>query len=397
MCFVNQWDVWINEELEQLAAMDLKRELRPITQAAGPICIREGKELLNLSSNNYLGLAEHSLLIQAMQNAAKRGAGSPASRLISGHEEETDILEMELAEWKETEATLVFSNGYMANLGVLSAFLSSNHAVFSDQFNHASIVDGIRLSGATLFRYRHNNIDHLEKLLRRADEKGYKRKLIVTDAVFSMDGDVAPLREIVALKERYGAALFIDEAHSSGVIGPQGRGLAHQLGIAEQVELHMGTFSKAFGVYGAYVAGKREWISYLIHTSRSFIYTTALPPVVISAIRQALQLVRKGDKLRQGLEQKSRRFRKELAEVGFDLAGSTTQIVPIVLGESAMTLAFSQKLVERGILAVAVRPPTVPAGKARIRCSLMASHRDEDLQEALKTIIQIGNECGGIR
>jgi 8-amino-7-oxononanoate synthase len=396
MCFVNQWNEWINEELEQLAAMDLKRELRPI-QATGPICIREGKALLNLSSNNYLGLAEHSLLIQAMQKAAKRGAGSPSSRLIVGHEEETDILEMELAEWKETEATLVFSNGYMANLGVLSAFLNSNHAVFSDQFNHASIVDGIRLSGATQFRYRHNNMDHLEKLLRRADKKGYKRKLIVTDAVFSMDGDVAPLREIVALKERYGAALFIDEAHSSGVMGPEGRGLSHQLGISEQVELTMGTFSKAFGVYGAYVAGKREWISYLIHTSRSFIYTTALPPVVISAIRQALQLVRKGDKLRQGLEQKSKRFRKELAEVGFDLSGSTTQIIPIVLGESSMTLAFSKKLVERGILAVAVRPPTVPAGKARLRCSLMASHRDEDLQEALKTIIQIGNECGGIR
>jgi 8-amino-7-oxononanoate synthase len=394
MCPLDRWDHWLEEELEKLAALDLQRELRPVTYAAQPVCMWDGKPMLNLSSYNYLGLAGHPQVIQAMAAAAQRGSGATSSRLVIGHDEETEQLESELAAWKETEAALVFSSGYMANLGILSAFLRKGDVVFSDQFSHASMVDGIRLSGATCYRYRHNEMNHLEKLLQRADEKGHRRKWIVTESVFSMDGDVAPLCEIVALKERYGAALLIDEAHGSGVFGPAGTGMAHQLGIADRIDLHMGTFSKAFGVYGAYVAGKRAWIRYLVHTCRSFIYTTALPPMVISAIRQAFSLVRTADDLRQSLQQKSELFRKQLRTAGFHLAGSTTQIIPLLVGESATALHMSQKLAERGILAVAIRPPTVPVGKARLRFSLMANHREEDLQTALPLIMQIGKACG---
>ncbi|MDQ0417290.1 8-amino-7-oxononanoate synthase [Croceifilum oryzae] len=376
-----------------MAEQDLTRELKMVTDSAQPVCQRGGKSFLNLSSNNYLGLAGHPQLADAMGQAMSRGAGSPSSRLIVGHEEETDQLESELANWQSSEAALVFGNGYMANVGVLSALLRREDAVFSDRLNHASIVDGIRLSGATHFRYRHRDLDHLEICLKKADEKGTRRKLIVTDAVFSMDGDVAPLQDMVYLKERYGAALFVDEAHSVGVIGVQGKGLAHELGIADQVDLHMGTFSKAFGVYGAYVTGKREWIRYLIHTARSFIYTTALPPVVISAIRRSLQLVQQRSVLRQSLSGKCHYFREGLSQAGFRLTDSTTPIIPIMLGDSSRTLEFSQRLAERGILAVAIRPPTVPNGEARIRFSLMANHREEDLREAIRTIVQIGYEC----
>ncbi|MCH5585220.1 8-amino-7-oxononanoate synthase [Shimazuella sp. AN120528] len=392
---MKNWELEVNNELHQLADKDLMRELKITLHAANSVCMRDGKKLLNFSSNNYLGLAKHPLLIQAMQKAEE--AGSPSSRLLVGHEDATHYLEEQLAKWQQAESALVFSNGYMANLGVLSAFLNSRDAVFSDQFNHASIVDGIRLSGARSFRYRHNNMNHLESLLQRASKKNYRRKLIVTDAVFSMDGDIAPLREIILLKEKYGAALFVDEAHSVGTMGPLGRGLAHHLGIADQVDLHMGTFSKAFGVYGAYVTAKKDWIRYLINTSRSFIYTTALPPCIIAAIIQSLKVIQKSDKSRHLLHRKSMEFRSELTKYGFDTANSSTQIVPIVIGDSFQALTFSQKLMEKGVLAVAIRPPTVPVDGARLRFSLMSSHREEDIQKAIKSIIQIGNEYGVIR
>jgi 8-amino-7-oxononanoate synthase len=387
---MRNWQRELRNELKQLEDKNLIRELTSTAHGANPVCVREGKTLLNFSSNNYLGLAGHPLLIQAMQKTVE--AGSPSSRLLVGHEGQTQQLEEELAKWQETESALVFSNGYMANLGVLSAFLSSKDAVFSDQFNHASIVDGIRLSGAASYRYRHVNMDHLENLLKKAAKKGVRRKLIVTDAVFSMDGDIAPLRDLVTLKANYDAALFVDEAHSVGTMGPLGKGLAHHLGIADQIELHMGTFSKAFGVYGAYVAGSKDWIHYLVNHARSFIYTTALPPSTVSAILQALKLIQKSDESRRLLNQKSIKFRDDLTKHGFDIANSSTQIVPVVIGDSSKSLAFSQKLIAKGILAVAIRPPTVPVGGARLRFSLMADHREEDIQKAIKSIIEIGNE-----
>jgi 8-amino-7-oxononanoate synthase len=331
-----------------------------------------------------------------MAEAAVQGAGATASRLIIGHSGETERLEAEIARFKGTEAALVFPSGYMANVGLLSALLTPRDAVFSDQWNHASIVDGIRLSGARSFRYRHNDLDHLEKLMKRADEKGFRRKLIVTDTVFSMDGDVAPLPGLVELKKRYGAALVVDEAHGGGVFGPHGEGMAHHLGVAAEVDLHMGTFSKAFGVYGAYVAGRKDWISYLVNRCRSFIYTTALPPALIAALRVSLVLVQAADGLRRALMEKSAMFRGQLKAWGILAGDSITPIVPLIVGESKRALEFSNKLAERGILAVAIRPPTVPEGTARLRFSLMANHEERDLRDTLATIRQLADEMGVI-
>lgn len=390
----SNWHQSIQQELQQFSSMGLKRELNEMEQAVKPVLIQNGKRLFNLSSNNYLGLAGHPLIIQAEQEAAERGAGATASRLIIGHDSATNMLEEQIAKWKETESALLFPNGYMANLGVLSTLLHRHDGVFSDRLNHASIVDGIRLSGAAHFRYQHNEMDHLEALLKRAEIKGIKRKLIVTDSVFSMDGDVAPLQDLIFLKTKYDAALMVDEAHAGGVFGSQGQGLAHHLGLHQQVDLHMGTFSKAFGVYGAYVAGRKEWIQYLIHACRSFIYTTALPPVVIGGISKALQLVRMSDDLRQSLLQKSETFRTQLQKKGFDTAPSATQIIPVLIGDEFKALAFSQKLIEKGILSVAIRPPTVPVGTARLRFSLMANHEMKDLEHSISAITDVGKELG---
>nr|WP_302104849.1 8-amino-7-oxononanoate synthase [Polycladomyces sp. WAk] len=362
------------------------RSLVPVARAVDPVLERDGRSLINFSSNNYLGLANHPELMEAARKGVQRGAGATASRLIVGHDEETERLEQEIAAFKGTEAALVFGSGYMANVGVLSALLQRGDAVFSDKWNHASIVDGIRLSGATLFRYRHQDMDHLEAQLRQAEKKGIRRKLIVTDTVFSMDGDVARLHDLVALKERYDAALMVDEAHGGGVFGSSGEGAAHHMGLADQVDLHMGTFSKAFGVVGAYVAGNRTWISYLVNTCRSFIYTTALPPVVIEMIRTSLRLVREAGDRRTALRQKAARFRNRLKMSGLNIGPSETQIVPLIVGDVHATVKLSQSLMESGVLAVPIRPPTVPEGTARLRFSLMATHTDEHLETAIAAI-----------
>ncbi|MFC4077592.1 8-amino-7-oxononanoate synthase [Salinithrix halophila] len=393
---MTDWDRDIRRRLHDLDGQGLLRERRPVSNAAFPVLEREGASLINFSSNNYLGLAGNTKIVQAEGKGAYSGAGATASRLITGTDEGTKMLEKELATYKGTEAALIFGSGYAANLGVLSALLGREDAVFSDRLNHASIVDGIRLSGARCFRYRHGDADHLETLLQKADRQGFRKKLIVTDTVFSMDGDIAPLADLLELKERFGAALMVDDAHGGGVFGPEGKGVVHQLGLGDRVDLHMGTFSKAFGVYGAYVAGRENWIRYLVNTSRSWIYTTALPPAVTAGIAASLQLVRQGEDLRQSLREKSRWFRNELQRAGFDTGPSASQIIPVMVGENRASLRFSQRLADRGVLAVGIRPPTVPKGTARIRFSLMANHRCEDLEQALEAITETGRELGVI-
>ncbi|MDN4594268.1 8-amino-7-oxononanoate synthase [Polycladomyces subterraneus] len=383
---MNLWEETLREQLARLEREGRLRSLVPVSRAVDPVLERDGRSLINLSSNNYLGLANHPELMEAAQKGARRGAGATASRLIVGHDEETERLEQEIAAFKETEAALVFGSGYTANMGVLSALLQRGDAVFSDKWNHASIIDGIRLSRATLFRYRHQDMDHLEAQLRQAEKKGIRRKLIVTDTVFSMDGDVACLHDLVALKERYDAALMVDEAHGGGVFGPYGEGVTHHMGLAGKVDLHMGTFSKAFGVVGAYVAGSRTWISYLVNTCRPFIYTTALPPVVIEMIRTSLRLVREAGDRRTALHRKATRFRNRLKALGFNVGPSETQIVPLIVGDVHATVKLSQSLMESGVLAVPIRPPTVPEGTARLRFSLMATHTDEHLETVIDAI-----------
>ncbi|MGD0167255.1 MAG: 8-amino-7-oxononanoate synthase [Gaiellaceae bacterium] len=384
---MTSWDSWLDAERDRRRRSALERTLHVTEQPAEPIANRGGRRLVNLSSNNYLGLAGHPALIEAAARGAARGAGSGSSRLVAGHDPATAALEQKIAAFKGSQAALLVGSGYLANIGVLAALADRDTAIFSDRLNHASIVDGVRLSGAKASRYRHGDLDQLEKMLSGSRAK---RKLIVTDTVFSMDGDTAALAELVELKNRYDALLVVDDAHAGGVFGPHGEGYAHELGLAGEIDLTIGTFSKAFGVYGAYISAGRVLIDHLVSTCRTLIYSTALPPAVVGAVDASIDLVKKADERRKALRAKSEHFRSRLAVLGFDTGASTTQIVPAIVCSSGRALELAKALEERGVLAVAIRPPTVPAGRARIRFSLMATHADEDLELALEALANVG-------
>jgi 8-amino-7-oxononanoate synthase len=384
----------LDQELATLDAQALRRRLQVVEEVLPGGKVRvAGQVLLNLSSNDYLGLAQDPRLIAAAQEAAARwGVGAGASRLVVGHLGLHEAVETELAAFKGTEAAVLFSTGYMANLGVIAALLGPGDVIFSDRLNHASIMDGIKLSGAALHRFPHRDMQKLEKILQQTP--GGKRRLIITDSVFSVDGDLAPLWELVALKERYGAWLMIDEAHATGVLGPGGAGLAQALGLTAGVDIHMGTLSKALGSLGGYVAGERRLIDYLHNKARSFIYTTAMPPPVLGAIQAALAIVREEPQRRLSLLQEAQKFRRGLQDAGFDTLDSETQIVPVLVGKNEPALKFAAALRAQGLMAVALRPPTVPPGRARVRFSLSAAHAAADLAQALETIVRAGKELG---
>lgn len=390
MCAINRLN-WMSDELESLDSKSQRRELRTVSSENGAWIEIDSKRCLNLSSNNYLGISFDARLQEGWGAASSSFAlGATASRLVVGNNPVMDEVEKELAESKGAEASLIFSNGYMANVGILSSIAGRNDAIFSDRINHASIVDGIILSRAEHHRYRHRDVEHLEFLLKKAPAG--QKKIIVTDSIFSMDGDIAPLAELVALKERYGAIMMVDEAHSGGIYGEHGEGLVHELGLHNNVEIIMGTFSKAYGCYGAYVTGSRLLIDYLVNKARSFIYSTALPPAVFRMIQQAMRAVKEEGWRREHLRANALYFRQALEAAGFDTLGSQTQIVPICLGDNQATLEFSARLYEEGVAGVAIRPPTVPEGRARIRFSVMATHGREDLTWAVKKISDIARE-----
>jgi len=382
------------QELAALESQALRRRLQVLEEVLPGGRVRLGGQvLLNLSSNDYLGLAQDPRLINAAQAAAARwGTGAGASRLVVGHLALHEAVEAQLAAFKGTQAAVIFSTGYMANLGVISALVGPGDTVCCDRLNHASIYDGIKLSGASLQRFPHRDLNRLEDLLQKS--QGHKRCLIITDSVFSVDGDLAPLAELVALKERFGAALMIDEAHATGVLGARGAGLAEALGLTDRVEIHMGTFSKALGSLGGYVAGDRRLIDYLHNRARSFIYSTALAPPVLGAIEAALEIVAWEPQRRAYLREESEKFRRGLMSAGLDTLGSETQIVPVLVGDNARTLEFAALLRQQGLMAVALRPPTVPPGRARVRFSLSAAHAREDLRRALDTIISTARHMG---
>lgn len=417
---VLQGTSWIAEELERLRAEGQYRALHVAVPDTDLRWIwRDGQRLLNMASNHYLGLshaldaamlnrwqAYESELFQAHigelpdelpKPQPERGVatGATASRLIVGGGPALAQFEREFAAYKQTEACVVFGSGYMANAGIVSALVGRRDLVFSDRLNHASIVDGAVLSRAEVVRYRNRDMDQLERLLHAA-EPG-RRKLIVTDAVFSMDGSLAPLERLVELKRRYGAMLMIDEAHSGGVFGSEGRGLAHALGVSGEIDVLMGTFSKAYGCYGAYAAGSSIVIDYLINKARTLLFSTALPPMVAHAIRDQWQTVRQDEWRRQKLLSHAERFRKELQALGFDTGDSECHIVPIIVGGNERALEFGRRLREEGIAAVPIRPPTVPQGTARIRLTPMATHRESELDWALERIAAVGREMGVIR
>ncbi|CAI6087671.1 8-amino-7-oxononanoate synthase [Cohnella sp. JJ-181] len=389
---------WMEKELETLAVASLERSLREhgIVSGLPDYMERGGRTLLNLSSNNYLGLAEHPAIIEAMREALlSEGVGSGASRLVTGNRSSYGRLEQALADWQGCEASLVIANGYMANTGVIGALVSRGDIVFSDRLNHASIVDGVVLSRAEHVRYRHNDMEHLRSLLNKY--RDHRRKLIVTDAVFSMDGDQARLRALVTLKREYGAMLMVDEAHSGGLYGRRGEGLCRELGLQGEVDIHMGTFSKSFGVYGAYICGSRTLIRWLVNKARPLIYSTALPPSLVVSISKALELVIADHWRRERLFENSRLFRSSLRAAGFIVGEGDSPIIPLIVGDNETALRFSSALEEIGIAAVAIRPPTVPDGSARIRFSLSAVHSIKELINAVDCIRTIGIRMGVLR
>lgn len=346
------------------------------------IC-ESGRELLNFCSNDYLGLASHPDVVLAMQEATGAwGVGSGASHLVNGHSEEHHKLEEELAEFTGRERALLFSTGYMANMGVLNALVGRGDLVLQDKINHASLIDGGLLSGAELQRYRHNDMDHLAARLARA---AGKHSLVVTDGVFSMDGDLANLPQLVEIIENFGAWLMVDDAHGFGVLGDGGRGTVSYFGLNQtQVPVLIGTLGKAFGTFGAFVAGSELLIESLIQLSRTYIYTTALPPAVAAASRVSLKLLRDANACRDHLKQCIAQFRRGCEQLGLTLMESYSPIQPVVVGTDAAALRMSQLLADKGCWVSAIRPPTVPDGTARLRVTITAAHTEKQITELLQ-------------
>jgi len=370
-------------ELEARDASGLARRLRHIDGAQDAWVTVDGRRALLLCSNNYLGLANHPALREAASRAAMDyGVGAGASRLISGSMRLHQRLEEQLAAFKGTAAALLFTSGYHANIGAITALVGKDDAVFSDALNHASIIDGCRLSHAQVFVYPHRDTDALETLLARSDAR---RKLVVTDSIFSMDGDRAPLSTICDIAERHGAMVMVDEAHATGVIGPHGGGLVAAEGLQERVTVQMGTLGKALGTFGAFVAARRTVIDVLINTARSFIYTTALPPPVVAAAAAALRIVMTEDERRLRLMANAAQLCAGLRSLGLDVGITPSHIIPVFIGGAAETMHLSERLLAAGVFVQGIRPPTVPAGTARLRVTVMSTHSSEDVQGAVSS------------
>lgn len=372
-------------ELEDLKRRNLYRIMPEVSGLPGRITKINGREALNFSSNNYLGLAGHPRIIQAMVQAAQAGgAGATASRLIVGNSEAHRELESFVSQWKHTDAAILFGSGYQANVGVLSGLMGAEDLIVSDELNHASIIDGCRLSRSRVMIYPHFDLNRVEDYLRLP---GFRRKLVVTESVFSMDGDRAPLRELDFLCRRWGALLMVDEAHAAGALGPQGRGLAAELGVAPEIQ--MGTLGKAAGTSGAYVAGSSSLIELLTNTARSLIYTTAAPPAIVAAALEALKIIssEEGDQRRARLAENVRTFH-QLLNGETSRAEASGHIVPVRIGDSSRTMKVSLACLERGVFAHGIRFPTVPEGTARLRFTLMADHTDADLHKAVSVLRQ---------
>lgn len=379
---------FISRELEEIKRQGLFRELRQVGGEQGPTILLDGQEVLNFSSNNYLGLANHPALQAAARNAMERyGCGSGASRLISGNTTLHQELEEQLAQLKGSETALVFNSGFQANLGVLPTLVGDGDVVFSDSLNHASIIDGCRLSRAKIEIYPHMDLNRLESSLKEAPQRC--RKLIVTETVFSMDGDVAPLEKIVELAERHGAMIMVDEAHGTGVFGPRGAGVVEEMGLSGRILVQMGTLGKALGGFGAYVAGGRDLRDLLINRCRSFVFTTSLPPAVIAMAISAIDLLKKEPERRKALWRNCRILKDGLQSLGFSLGETTSQILPLIIGDAQECMSFASGLLDKGVYAQGIRPPTVSPGTSRLRITPMATHRDEQLERALMAFKEV--------
>ena len=381
---------WLDDALADLDQQDLRRHLRHHHSAAEPWLVLDGdppRRVLHLSSNGYLGLATHPEVVAASAEAAARyGTGSGSARLVTGAQDPHRDLEDDLAAWKGAEAALLFSSGYMANLGIVSALVGRGDTVVSDEFNHASIIDACRLSRAQVRVFRHGDAEHAAALL--TDAPG--RRLLVTDGVFSMDGDLAPLPDLCDVAEHHGAMVVVDDAHGSGVIGPDGRGTAALLGCEDRVDAIVATLSKSLGSTGGYVAGSRRLIDWLTNRARPFVFDTAPGAPAVASAHAALRIARREPQRRARVVALARRLADGLADAGIGVTtGPEVPIVPVIVGSAERAMNAMHDLIARNVLAVAIRPPTVPPGTARLRATVMATHTDEDIDLAVRALTEV--------
>jgi 8-amino-7-oxononanoate synthase len=383
----------IEQRLQEIERLGLSRRLRTVSGPQGPRVLLDGQPVLLLCSNNYLGLADHPRVREAAAQAALRwGVSAGASRLVSGTMTIHRRLEQRLAAFKGSEACVLFGAGYLANLGAIGALAGPGDTVFSDELNHASIVDGCRLSRARVCVYRHCDVEHLAWSLRSHESEG--RKLIATDSVFSMDGDLAPLAEIVELARTHGARTLVDEAHATGVLGRGGRGAVAQAGLEDEIDVLVGTLGKALGSYGAYVCASEQMIRYLVNSARALIFSTAPAPPAVAGALAALELIEAHPDRVDRLRARSNTLRSALAAEGFRVSESETQIVPLLAGREDAALALCRSALERGVFAQAIRPPTVPAGTSRLRLTAMASHTPTELRYAARVLGESARQLG---
>ena len=379
---------FILEELRSLKEHALMREYRTIESAQCPYIQIEGNSYLSFCSNNYLGLADHPRIKQAAIAAINQyGWGTGASRLVAGNMILHQELERKIAEFKSTEAALLFPTGYMANVGAVCALVGREDIIMGDKLNHASIIDGCRQSGATFRVYPHNNTSQLESLLQKSSK--YRRRMVVTDSVFSMDGDTAPLPDIVEVSKKYDAILMLDDAHATGVFGQHGKGMIEYYGLEGKIDIIMGSLSKAIGSIGGFITGSKHLIDFLKNKARSFIYTTALPPAACAASLAGLTLIQEDTSLIDKLWENVRYLKSQLSEFISNISAESP-IIPIIIGSAEDALNLSTRLYENGILIPAIRPPTVPLGTSRLRISLMATHSKEDINRLIDTLKAIG-------
>ncbi len=378
----------IEEFLRKREQEGLLRRLKPVSSRVGGALSYCGREYIDFSSNDYLGLSGHPKIVEAAKAALDEfGSANCASRLMSGDSELCHKLEEKIAEFKNKESALFFNSGYQANVGIISSLYGRGDCIFLDRLSHASLIDGAVLSQASLLRFRHNDINHLDALLQKERPK-FKNALIVTETVFSMDGDKAPLKELVELKDKYNCEILVDEAHATGVFGKNGSGVVEEEGLAKKVDFIMGTFSKALAGFGAYLTASNKITEYLINTCRSFIYSTALPPAIIASNLASLDIIKEQPYRRERLLGLAQYFRDGLKDSGFQVRGQS-QIVPVIIGENIKTQESAMRLQENGFWILPIRPPTVPKGEARLRFSLTFYHNKEILQRLINDITKI--------
>ena len=390
---------YLSDQLNDLKAKGTYFRLRVLEDEQAPECTFDGKHVINLASNNYLGLTTHPKLREAALEAThKYGVGSGAVRTIAGTMKIHMELEEKIARFKNSEACVVFQSGFAANAGTVSAVLGKEDFIISDQLNHASIIDGARLSRAKILVFEHKNIAEAEaKLASVADQPG--KKLLITDGVFSMDGDIGPLPALCDLAEKYGAIMMVDDAHASGVLGRNGRGTVDHFNVHGRVDIQVGTLSKAIGALGGYVCGSRDLIEFLYHRARPFLFSTSHPPSVAATCIAAFEVLEKEPERIEKLWENTRFWKKELASLGFDIGGKTTPasetpITPIIIGDGKLTMDFSRELFKEGVLGTGITFPTVPEGKARVRTIVSATHTREELDRALEVLGKVGKRMG---